>query len=64
MLSLMAFITPIVALVLGWIILSEALSTRHFIGSALVLIGLLTANVVNLKKLNKENIIKQQPAET
>ena len=64
MLSLMAFITPIVALVLGWIILSEALSTRHFIGSALVLIGLLTANFVNLKKLNKENIIKQQPAET
>ncbi len=64
MLSLMAFITPIVALILGWIILSEALSTRHFIGSALVLAGLLTANFVNIKKLNKENIIKQQPVET
>ncbi len=63
MLSLMAFITPIVALILGWILLNEELSMRHFLGSAFVLIGLITANFKNLKKLNKQNIIKEQPVE-
>ncbi len=63
MLSLMAFITPIVALILGWFLLGEELSAKHLAGSALVLIGLITANFKNLKKLNKHNIIKEQPAE-
>lgn len=44
-LSLIAFITPIVALFAGWIFYSEQLSGRHFFGSALVLIGLMTANL-------------------
>jgi drug/metabolite transporter (DMT)-like permease len=52
LLSLMAFITPIVALILGWIIYKETLTTQHIIGSLLVLIGLLFANL--------ESVIKQK----
>jgi drug/metabolite transporter (DMT)-like permease len=48
MLSFTAFITPIIALILGWIIYNEILTTQHLIGSILVLIGLLTANMDNL----------------
>ena len=44
-LSLIAFITPIVALIAGWIFYNEQLTTRHFIGSGLVLFGLLWANM-------------------
>ena len=45
LLSLLAFITPIVALLLGWIFYKEILTTEHIIGSVLVLIGLLFANL-------------------
>ncbi|HSL89024.1 MAG TPA: EamA family transporter [Ignavibacteriaceae bacterium] len=44
-LSLIAFITPIVALIAGWIFYNEQLTERHFIGSGLVLLGLLWANM-------------------
>lgn len=44
-LSLIAFITPIVALILGWVFYNEVLTTHHIIGSALVLVGLLIANL-------------------
>lgn len=44
-LSLIAFITPIVALILGWVFYNEVLATHHIIGSALVLVGLLIANL-------------------
>lgn len=44
MLSFTAFITPIIALILGWIFYDEVLTTQHLIGSLLVLIGLLIAN--------------------
>ena len=54
LLSLIAFITPIVALILGWIIYKETLTTLHIIGSLLVLVGLLFANL--------ESIIKQKTA--
>jgi len=46
-LSLVAFITPVIALFLGWIIYDEQLSARHFWGSLLVLTGLLWANLGN-----------------
>jgi len=52
LLSLIAFITPIVALFLGWIFYKETLTTQHLIGSSLVLVGLLFANlesVINQK---------------
>lgn len=45
LLSLIAFITPIVALILGWIFYKESLTTQHLFGSALVLAGLLLANL-------------------
>jgi drug/metabolite transporter (DMT)-like permease len=52
LLSLIAFITPIVALILGWIIYKETLTTQHIIGSLLVLVGLLFANL--------ESVVKQK----
>ena len=45
MLSFTAFITPIIALILGWIFYNETLTTQHLLGSILVLVGLLTANL-------------------
>ena len=48
MLSFTAFITPIIALLLGWMIYKETLTTQHLLGSILVLVGLLTANIDSL----------------
>ena len=59
-LSLVAFITPIVALILGYFLYDEVLSTRHFVGSALVLTGVFWANLGNLLKLRKGSIIKAE----
>lgn len=47
-LSLNTFITPIVAVFLGWFILDEKLSVNVLTGSALVLIGILFANLRQL----------------
>lgn len=58
-LSLIAFITPIVALFLGYIIYDEQLSTRHFVGSSLVLLGVLAANLGNMLKMNEGRFIKR-----
>ncbi|MCC6255889.1 MAG: EamA family transporter [Ignavibacteriaceae bacterium] len=55
LLSLLAFITPIVALFLGWIFYKESLTTQHIIGSILVLVGLLFAN---LEPFIKQKMIK------
>ncbi len=43
-LSLSSFITPIIAVLLGWIILAERFSFQTLLGSAFVLIGILFAN--------------------
>lgn len=51
LLSLIAFITPILALIIGWIFFQEKLSERVLFGSILVLIGLLTANLRSFKNL-------------
>lgn len=40
-LSLIAFITPIVALILGWLILGEIITVYLLIGTILVIIGIL-----------------------
>ena len=58
-LSLIAFITPIVALILGYFFYNEQLSTRLLIGSLLVLIGLLGANLGNLFKVKQNAKIKE-----
>jgi len=49
-LSLSSFITPIVAVILGWLILNESLSSYTIFGSSLVLIGILFANFRGLIK--------------
>jgi drug/metabolite transporter (DMT)-like permease len=58
-LSLVAFITPVVALLLGWIFYNEVLTTHHIIGSAFVLIGLLIANLYGIL-LQKVKTVKLQ----
>lgn len=55
-LSFIAFITPIVALIVGWIFYDEVLQTHHFIGSLLVLGGLLISNLSSLKNLKQMQI--------
>jgi len=56
LLSLIAFITPIVALILGWIFYNETLTTQHIIGSIMVLGGLLFANLESIFKQKTLNI--------
>ena len=52
-LSLSSFITPIIAIFLGWIILSEKLDNNDIIGSVFVLIGLVIANFGGLMNFSK-----------
>jgi drug/metabolite transporter (DMT)-like permease len=54
----MAFITPIVALFLGWLAYNEELTLNHFWGSVLVLTGLLWANLGNIFKFRNRRLIK------
>jgi len=49
-LSLSSFITPIIALFVGGILLSEKLSFLNFVGSSLVLVGILFANLRGIMK--------------
>jgi len=58
-LALMAFITPIVALIAGWLFYNEQLSLYDFIGCLFVLAGIFIANIKGIKRLNKEEIIKE-----
>ena len=53
-LSLSSFLTPIIALILGTILLNEKLTTNHILGSSLVLIGILFANFRGLVKYYKD----------
>ncbi len=50
LLSLITFITPIVALFLGWFIYNEQLTTENIIGAAMVLSGLLIASMQSFIK--------------
>lgn len=50
LLSLVTFITPIVSVILGYLILGEKLSAQVLAGGALVLIGILISNFRGLKK--------------
>ncbi len=51
LLSMTSFVTPIIAVVLGSIVLGEALSSRIFSGATLVLCGILAANGKDLARL-------------
>ncbi|QOJ28736.1 MAG: EamA family transporter [Ignavibacteriales bacterium] len=50
LLSFIAFITPVIAVIAGWIFAAEKLSEKDLIGSALVVAGLGIANLVFNKK--------------
>lgn len=57
-LSLSTFITPIVAVILGWLILNEKFSLQELIGSGMVLIGILFANfngLINYFRLKRSS---------
>jgi drug/metabolite transporter (DMT)-like permease len=58
-LSLSSFITPIIAVLLGWIFLDEILSQQVLVGTLFVLIGILFGNIKGLKKIyrSKKGII-------
>ncbi len=58
-LSLSAFITPIIAVLLGWVFLDEILSQQVLAGTLFVLIGILFGNIKGLKKIyrSKKGII-------
>ncbi len=58
LLSLTSFITPIIALILGWLVYNEKLTSNHFWGSIMVLTGLLWANLGGIFKLKNRRIIK------
>ncbi|GBD91710.1 putative inner membrane transporter YedA [bacterium BMS3Abin04] len=53
-LSLSAFITPIIAVLIGWLFAAEKLSERDIMGSSLVLIGILFANFKGLRSYFKK----------
>jgi len=52
-LSLSTFITPIVAVILGWLFAGEKFSAQALIGSTMVLIGILFANFNGVKNYYK-----------
>ncbi len=54
LLSLTSFITPIIAVVLGAIVLNESVSPQIFLGSTLVLLGIIIANFPELRRLLSE----------
>lgn len=51
LLAISAFLTPIVSVLLGWLILDEKLSLQEIMGSLLVLLGILVANLKGLQKI-------------
>ena len=57
-LSLSSFITPIVAVILGWLVLTEQFSLQTLVGSGFVLIGIIFANFRGLKNyyISRRNI--------
>ena len=61
LLSLTAFVTPIIAVVLGALVLKEHLSSQVFIGAGLVLGGIMFANAPDLiHYINKRRSATQE----
>ncbi len=61
LLSMTAFVTPVIAVVLGALVLQEMLSVQMFKGAALVLGGILTANGPELLKYLRRTKTAPQP---
>lgn len=60
-LSLIAFITPIVAIILGYIVLDETFSIQDYIGTVLVLVGVLVARQRQGAALNRLSHVSTRP---
>lgn len=56
LLSLTSFVTPIIAVVLGIIVLNEQISSQLFAGAGMVLLGIVTANAPELTSLIRKKI--------
>jgi drug/metabolite transporter (DMT)-like permease len=50
-LSLVSFVTPIIAVLLGAVWLAESLSIKTFLGAGIVLVGIITANLRDLLRM-------------
>ncbi len=61
-LSLITFITPVIALILGIIFLKEVLTIGDILGSLFVLGGLMIATMGNIKSFKNINFLKKQSA--
>lgn len=59
LLSIIAFITPVIALILGWLFYGEQLLPHQVTGSFFVLAGLLTANLGSLRRTLKTKYSKR-----
>jgi drug/metabolite transporter (DMT)-like permease len=60
-LSLITFITPVIALILGIILLKEVFTVTDIFGSFLVLVGLIIATLGNVKSFKNIKFLKKQP---
>ena len=60
-LSLITFITPVIALILGIILLKEVFTVSDIFGSFLVLVGLIIATLGNVKSFKNIKFLKKQP---
>jgi putative membrane protein PagO len=60
-LSLITFITPVIALILGIILLKEIFTVIDIFGSFLVLVGLIIATLGNVKSFKNIKFLKKQP---
>jgi putative membrane protein PagO len=60
-LSLITFITPVIALILGIILLKEVFTVIDIFGSFLVLVGLIIASLGNVKSFKNIKFLKKQP---
>jgi len=58
-LSLSAFITPVIAVVIGVIVMGEKITNAVYIGSALVLIGVVFASTGDIFALYRRRIVKE-----
>jgi drug/metabolite transporter (DMT)-like permease len=61
-LSLITFITPVIALILGIVLLKEVFTSNDLLGSFLVIAGLIIATLGNVKSFKNIKFLKKQPA--
>lgn len=59
LLSLTAFITPLIAVFLGVLILNEQISTQLFVGATLVFLGIASAHLKEIRSLSRKYINRQ-----